>query len=500
MAMEFLGAMLWGSQMQATEPEFMTLFKEAMAHIQTGEIEAGCDKLMRSVRLNDDHKSISQRAAMLVQFSMKLERFDDVLEITAKFMDQIPALIIPRATILQKLERFQESAECFEKAMALPSAANPGNQEMIFGLYAKTLESLQKWDTLKRLTEELLVKYPSTASYHDHLIQCLDHLDEFELMSKHVTSLEENYGDSPSIQFVLGRYYQKTENEKALECFEIAAQSDPKNENFQHFYIRSLLHNGKQDEASKHCQFLIDQDPENAHWIGVVGFLLFESADYESAAKHFQQCMELMPDEPGYVTDYAMALCEIPDRLETAKKVMVDILEKYPDSVPVQYRMARILHLEGDYQGSQALYLEILEKEPLRRRINMGYAHLLHTMGKYEESMKYFETAKNVDGKNPFYHYWYGLLLVDEHYERYQEGITSFEQCLEIKPFFHLSHYQLARVYCDILGTNQKEALEHMDKAVKIHYKSELYPKELERMKAKDDWIVEEEENEEKRE
>ena len=439
----------------------------------------------------EDH--IKERVAMLIRALGRLQRLDAILEVTDRFMARVPELVIARASCLERAGRLEEAAVCYEKAMAL-SAVKPADHEVIVGAYSRILRSLNKWGALRGLSQQQMAKSPSTALHHHHFLQSLRHLNEPKLAAEHAVTLRAEHEDSPSIQFVLGRYYQNEgELDGAESCFRIAAECEPKNGEFQHFYIRSLLDRGRQSEAAKHCRFLLDEDPQNAHCIAMTAFFLFEAADYESAAKHFKKCVDLMPDETGFATDYAMALCEIPGRLKEAERVVAAVLKEHPDSVPAQYRMARILHLEEEHGASQAVYRRILEKEPRRRRVNMGFAHLLHAAGEYAESARYFETAKAVDGANPFYHFWFALLLIDDHHKRYREGVESLERCLEIKPSFHVAHYEMARLFCDVMDCRKEEALEHMEAAAKIHRKSEHYKRELERMRTKLDCRTKEE-------
>merc|ERR1712228_794648 len=89
-------------------------------------------------------------------------------------------------------------------------------------------------------------------------------------------------------------------------------------------------------------------------------------------------------------------------------------------------------------------------------------------MGKqYEESKKYFEIAKKIDKANPWYHYWYGQLLISDHYKQYEEGIKCFDQCLKLQATHHKCRYEYACLLYNTLKRKRRKNL-RMDMMDKI--------------------------------
>ena len=105
----------------------------------------------------------------------------------------------------------------------------------------------------------------------------------------------------------------------------------------------------------------------------------------------------------------------------------------------------------------------------------MGYGHLLYLIGEYDESMKYFEISKNIDKSNPWFQFWFGLLLISDHFKRYNEGIECFEKCIQLQSTHHKCHYHYANLLFNILKKKKKKAIHHMNEAVKIDYKNKEY-------------------------
>merc|ERR1712228_646384 len=64
-----------------------------------------------------------------------------------------------------------------------------------------------------------------------------------------------------------------------------------------------------------------------------------------------------------------------------------------------------------NYKQSEVYYLKCLQMNANYDGCNGSYGHLLYLMGKYEESAKYLKIACNLDEKNIWTYYYYGLLM-----------------------------------------------------------------------------------------
>ena len=460
-------------QNKPEEPECWTHFESARRKLQMGQQQEAYEGMIYSLEMDDEYK-IEYRVSPLMQLLESMEKYDEMLTIIDKFINKKPesiGFLVWRGVALRHLERMDECELCFEKAVE----AQPTN-DMFVTLYCTILMTSKKWDKLEKVNKKMIEYKPTSGGYHNNYIQALENQGKNDSAEKHVEQIFEKYGPiSPSIDFICGDYYYKHEKfNKAEKCLKKAAELDLKNEKYQQFYIRSLLQNGKQSDADKYCHELISKDPNNPRWINTVGYICFDAFDFESAAKHFEKCCKLQPNDPYNVSDLAMVLCEL-NRLDQAENLIKEILKKQPNFISGQYRLARILEYKNKYQESKQIYLKIIKIDPNKAKMNMGYAHLLYLMEQYEESMKYFEISKNIDKANPWYYFWYGLLLINDHYKRYNEAIKLFEKCLNLQATHHKCHYQYANLLFNILKKDKKKAIEHMKQAVSIDYKNKQY-------------------------
>ena len=407
-----------------------------------------------------------------------MERYDEMIKMCDNFLSKNEnniGMIVWKGIAFKHLNRIKECEQCF----GIAADKQPMN-DMFVTLYCSILMEKKDWNKLMEFSKKMIDFKPTAASYHNNYIQALENLNETEKAEEHVSIILEKYGQtSPSINFVIGDYYYKHERfEDAELCLQRAAELDIKNEKYQQYYIRSLLQNGKQSEADKYCHQLINKDPNNARWINTVGYICFDAFDFESAAKHFKRCIELDPNDPYNVVDYAMVLCEL-NCLDEAEKVIREILQKAPNFVSASYRLARIYEYRKEYAKSQQIYLDIIKVNPNKAKMNMAYGHLLHLMEEYEESKKYFEIAKNIDKANPWYHYWYGLLLISDYYKKYDAAIKCFDQCLKLQATHHKCRYEYACLLYNVMKRDKKKAIEMMKEAVKTDYKNEEYKRVL---------------------
>lgn len=154
-------------------------------------------------------------------------------------------------------------------------------------------------------------------------------------------------------------------------------QLNPNNNKFQENYIKALFNNGKQSKALKYCEQLISLHPNNDRF----SFCWYDLAEYKRALDLFKKCVELKPNDTYYISDYAMFLWNL-NELKKASMVLCDLGHVY----------------------------EKKSKNPLQCKVNMSYAYLLY-LKTDNKSLKIFKIALNIDGQNPWLHYWYGLLL-----------------------------------------------------------------------------------------
>eukprot|EP01084_Bolivina_argentea_P294326 506387_1 len=432
---------------------------------------------MYSIEIDNTYK-IEIRINPPMKLLESQNKYNEMIELANKLLIKNPkavGILSWKGVGLKGLNQMTECIKCFEKAVEL----QPQN-EMIFTLYCAVLMENKNWNKFLEVNKKMIELRPTAGSYHNNYIQALENLNEKDKANQHVNIILDKYGPvSPSINFICGDYYYKHQIfDKAEICLQKAAQLDFKNKIYQKYYIRSLLQNGKENQADKYCQLLISKDPKNVMWVNTIGYICFDAFDFKSAAKHFKQCIEMDPNDPLNVTDYCMVLCELGE-LNEAEKLVTDLLNKNPNFISGQYRLARIFEYKNKYKEAEDIYLKIIKINPMKGKMNMAYGHLLYLMGKYEESMKYFKIAEKVDGSNPWFYFWYGLLLINDKYKQYNNAIKSFEKCLKLQATHHKCHYEYACLLYNILAKNKSKAIYHMKQAMDIDIKNEKYKKIL---------------------
>ena len=72
--------------------------------------------------------------------------------------------------------------------------------------------------------------------------------------------------------------------------------------------VQSLGKLGRYDEAMKIIKPLVFQNPNNAKYQYVIGFILFKQSQYEKAHHHFKKCLQIEPENWKYLREFGFCL------------------------------------------------------------------------------------------------------------------------------------------------------------------------------------------------
>jgi len=147
------------------------------------------------------------------------------------------------------------------------------------------------------------------------------------------------------------------------------------------------------------------------------------------------------------------------------KKIIMQLIEKYPNSYYAHKMLAEIYEKEENYSIAAEEYMRALDGN--RNDYNLYYkiANSLNNINKQEEAIKTLNTLLK---EKPDY-YEASLLLIDILYEKenFKEAVTVCREALRYKPVDYELYYNLGMLYTRL--NDFQNAKEYYEKAAKLN-------------------------------
>ena len=197
---------------------------------------------------------------------------------------------------------------------------------------------------------------------------------------------------------------------------------------------RSFLDRGAMQKAGILCRQVLQQDPDNADALSLLGLLAMKCGEFAKALDYFQRCLTNQPD--SYVLQGNMGIClaSLGDEngavrhFRRAISLNPDSVELYHNLVELYERLNRLDEAEKAIQ--QALKLES-ESESIWTRFYL--AKLKQRQGASQEAAEILEKIGIVPKNHPFYQNIQVLKgKVYNSLGRYQQAFAAFSTANEI--------------------------------------------------------------------
>ncbi len=279
------------------------------------------------------------------------------------------------------------------------------------------------------------------------------------------------------IQLHLGRTYQNRHRykqaEKALRRGLELAPDDLKTR----FYLGEVLREQiRFDEALVEFRKVSTADPKWSEPPYYIGTLLYQRGEYEQALEALSRSMALVSSETSrafrWAVTYQLALTyQRLDNLAEAERHLRNLIDLAPEYARGYYSLADVLERAGDVAGAgqfRARFDE-LQRQDLERReksalfSNYGRQGLLHLdHNEPAEAIVDFETAIDIDPKQPILHAFLGLAL--SRMGRLAAAIESFKRAVELEPQQAMALTELGRLHA--MKGDLQEARSYLERAV----------------------------------
>ena len=280
------------------------LYLLALIALQAKAYEKASEILYNAVKL---YPKIENYQLLLASVLEKLNRFDEALEIFQKYPNQADALV-QAGYIYLKRNQYAFASACFEKALTL----HPDYSEALLGLaalYEKTNKSyIPLLEKILRHEENCEAHYRLSLAFYDQkkYQQALHHINCALKLSENAPAYNQQ-----------GLCYEAlNDSQAALEAYEKAIQSDPY---YALAYLNKanvLCHLQQYQQAEITYRQAIVQDPKNFEAFYRLGLLLFEQNRFAEALESLRSALLLKPNNVSALYALAVAVEQTQDYLE----------------------------------------------------------------------------------------------------------------------------------------------------------------------------------------
>jgi tetratricopeptide (TPR) repeat protein len=131
-----------------------------------------------------------------------------------------------------------------------------------------------------------------------------------------------------------------------------------------HAEAKTLAEDGKPDQSLARLREVVAAYPDLAVGHNDLGVMLYQAGEKEAALRHYEQAVELDPDNAVFRKNRADFICLEKGRVEEAMQVYIDLLAQTPDDVEILTTLGQVCeHLE-QMEDAQGFYQQALNVEP----------------------------------------------------------------------------------------------------------------------------------------
>jgi tetratricopeptide (TPR) repeat protein len=229
---------------------------------------------------------------------------------------------------------------------------------------------------------------------------------------------------------------------------------------------RTLLFQGRVDEALEHFQKAVAIQPESAAFHACLGSAFYEKKRMDEAIVQFQKALEIKPDFAEAHNDLGSCLLQT-GRVNEAIAHFQRALEIRPNfagAAEAHNTLGDGLLQIGRVNEAMIQYQKALKIKPDFLEANNNLASSLLETGRVDEAMVYYRRALEIkpDSAEAYNNLGYCLFKIG----RVDEAMVYFQRALEIKPDSAETYYNLG--ICLFKIGRVDEAIVHYRKAIEL--------------------------------
>ncbi|MEJ1380310.1 MAG: tetratricopeptide repeat protein [Candidatus Sedimenticola sp. (ex Thyasira tokunagai)] len=278
----------------------------------------------------------------------------------------------------------QLAKENYQRAIKI----DPVNQKIVLE-YARLLIKGREADQAGELLQKFIDRVPNSVAALQMMAQVKLSQRDWATAQQIAERLRDLDSKALSDQ-ILGVVYQgRQQYDQSIEAFKRAHDASPLAVQPIVSLVRTYVRAGKQDDAERFLQSVLNIHPENLFAHILMGQLHLLAKDTESAEGSFAQAISLNPNNDiGY---RAMANVLLTQKKPVkALEVINEGLGVIPDNLSLSLAKAGILEQEGEYDQAIEVYEKILKKNP---NIDLAANNLASLLTDHRKDKRSLETA-----------------------------------------------------------------------------------------------------------
>ena len=193
----------------------------------------------------------------------------------------------------------------------------------------------------------------------------------------------------------------------------------------------AALKQGKIEEAERHYQLAIQQEPGNAQACNRLGDLYYERQDFQRAVEQYRQAVSLQPDFFDALLNLGLALAELSQYAEAENCYRQAITIRSQDAV-AHYNLSLVLQSQNRLPEALAACQQALTLRPQFSHGQFQLGTLLHMLGRLSEAEAAFQKTLEIDTQ--FVRAYWALANMLQQANRLDEAARHYRKLLEIAP------------------------------------------------------------------
>lgn len=196
----------------------------------------------------------------------------------------------------------------------------------------------------------------------------------------------------------LGVAHQQQSDLDAAEESYRKAQSLQPNHPFTNFQLGQLLfQKNKHEEALQYLNTAVEQDPENAIYLGTLAAVYDEVDEFEKSETLYGQALEIDPDNATILNNYSYSLAERDKQLDEALQLARKAVEVDPENGAFLDTLGWVYYKMGEYEKALKYIKESIEKRDTSAEVLEHLGDVYEKMGEMELAIEYWQRARELD-------------------------------------------------------------------------------------------------------
>lgn len=353
-----------------------------------------------TVSSNQNSKAFKQHF-----FDGQNEKIGGNLDLAVTHFKKCTELIPSEAAPYYELARIYHQQENYEAAIAQVELAIERAPSNVWyrGLYAQLSAVVGNYSDAIKAYEKLISEHPHDYNYY------------FELAGTHI--MAEDYDSAIEV-------FDNLEAKLGLSS-EVSMQK-------QMLYLEM----GKIDRAIEEVKKLVEANPEEVRFLGVLAELYDKNGQSEKAIETYQRLSEIDPDN-GMLH---LSLSEFYRNAGDDTKAFDELALAFRSpEIPIDKKINVLLNYYAETENNQELLSQaytlceiLVEQHPDDAKSHSIYGDYLYRDERLKEARAQFEKAAKIDKSR--YVIWNQILILDSQLEDFDKMITTSEQALELFP------------------------------------------------------------------